>query len=146
MASFFEKCDSVLFYLKEKSNGQRSDVIFPIKLDELERNTGVTFSDEVLNFLANDRKYIERHYSGSQYFNLTSAGMAFISHNSFVKGQKKIDEEDVLKWYHNANAKQQYDDYPKIKRQKDNAYIVAIVSAIISLSSVIIAYWQYTKC
>lgn len=132
MASFYEKCDAVLLYLKEQSSGQRPDAIIPIKLTELEEKTGVTFSDEVLNFLINDKKYIERRYSGSQYFNLTSLGMAFISHSSFVKEQEKLDAENVLKWYQTENAKQVFEDYPKVDRRAKTSLLLSCLALILA--------------
>lgn len=133
-ATFYEKCDKVLLYLKENSSGQRPDVIFPINLNELEKNTGVSFSDDVLNFLVNDKKYIERRYTNkAQYFNLTSSGMAFISHSSFVKEQSKKDEEGKLRWYETENAKQAFDDYPNIKNRAKRSEWIAILSLILAV-------------
>ena len=141
MTSFYEKCDSVLIYLKDKSSGQQKDAILLIKLDELEQNTGVVFSDEVLNFLINDKKYIERHYSGSQYFNLTSLGMAFISHSSFVKEQQKLDGDNILKWYQTENAKQIFDDYPNVDKRAKRSFLLSLLAIILAGLS-LLAKWK----
>ena len=124
MISFNEKCDNVLLYLK-KSLGQHKDAILPTRLDELEKNTGISFTDNVLNFLANDKKYIERTYSGGwQHFHLTPSGMAFISHSSFVKEQEKLDSDTSLKWYQTENAKKIFEDYPNVnRRSKTSLYL-----------------------
>jgi hypothetical protein len=142
MASFYEKCDAVLLYLKEESSGQRHDLIIPIKLKELEERTGVTFSDEVLNFLINDKKYIIRQYGqSSQLFYLTSLGMSFISHSSFVKDQEKLDAENILKWYQTENAKQVFKDYPKVNNRAKLSLLLSILAVIIAGLTLLIK-WQ----
>ena len=51
----------------------------------------------------------------------------------FEEDKKETDSENLHKWYNREDAKQRFDDYPKIKRQRNIAAIIAIITAILSI-------------
>ena len=64
------------------------------------------------------------------------------------ENEERIDKELTRQklWYDHEDAKQRYEDYHKVKRQKNVAYIATVISLLITLAALIIAYKQYLKC
>ncbi len=136
--SFNEKCDKVLFYLKgiAESNTQVQELI---KMDRLILDTGIKINDPVINFLSYQKKFIDIHMQNG-YIQISSAGMAFISHSSFVKEQIKSDTEGLLKWYETENAKQIFDDYQNVKSRTIRSEWIAIFALIVAAIGLILQW------
>ncbi len=131
MKSFNEKCDSILIYLKELAD-KRQDVMELIRSDKLKSDLGIDINDPAFGYLCNDKKFIDLDRK-SGYFQISSAGMAFISHSSFVDIQKTKEEDVQLKWYETQNAKDVFDNFSTTQRNSKLALIIAVLSAILTL-------------
>jgi hypothetical protein len=128
--SFNEKCDRVLNYLSNISKSD-NDVQILTHLNKLSTDTGISINDPVINFLSYQKNFITLH-TKTAHVNISSLGMAFISHSSFVKEQLKSETEVTLKWYETENAKQIFDDYPIVKRRAIRGEAIAILALIVS--------------
>ena len=51
----------------------------------------------------------------------------------FEEEQRVIEAEAAYKWYLQQDAKQRFDDYPKIKKQRNTATIIAVLSLIATI-------------
>lgn len=127
-ASFNEKCDCILRYLKGIADKQH-EVMELIKANKLQLDTGININDPVINFLSHHKKFIDIDMK-TGYVQISSLGMAFISHSSFVEEQIKSDTEGLLKWYETENAKQMFEDYPKTKARTIRSEWIAIFAVI----------------
>ena len=126
--SFNEKCDKVLRYLAEISKSDNKVQIL-IHLNQLISDTRIEANDPVINFLSHHKKFIDIDMK-SGYVQISSPGMAFISHSSFVEEQIKSDTERKLKWYETENAKQMFEDFPKTKARTIRSEWIAIFALI----------------
>lgn len=142
--SFNEKCDKVLRYLAEIANSE-TQVQYLTSLNQLVADTGVNLNDPVINFLERHKGFIYMPRN-EPYIQISSPGLAFISHSSFVQEQLKLETEGKLKWYETENAKQIFDDYPIVKKQRNRSYIIVVITILMTIVSTWIAVAQYLKC
>ena len=142
--SFNEKCDKILNYLADISR-RNDDVQILIHMNKLNTETGIKMNDPVINFLSHKKRYIDIDIK-TAYVQISSAGLEFISNNSFCQIQANSDTNNLLNWYNQQDAKQRFDDYPLVKRQKRNAYIFAAITLALTIISTWIAIAQYLKC
>src|SRR6185312_14299988 len=95
--SFNEKCDKVLRYLADISNKETKLQILT-HLNTVSSDLGINPGDPVLHFLETEKKFIYRPNFGP-HIQISSSGLAFISHSSFVQDQLNSDTEGKLRWY-----------------------------------------------
>jgi hypothetical protein len=131
--SFNEKCDRVLNYLLDKP----SQYIEMLSWDKFTSETGITKGDPVIDFLYKDKRFIEITTSS---INISPLGTAFISHDSFCKNQSALETKQSLEWYNREDAKQRFDDYPTIKRQRNTAYVLGILMFILAIITLIVHF------
>lgn len=134
--TFNEKCDKILNYLFEISKKDKQVQILT-HLNIVSSDLDITTNDPVLHYLSHEKKYVYIDMKNA-FTNITSSGIAFISHSSFVKEQLKSETDTKLKWYETENAKQIFDDYPIVKRRTIRSELIAIISIIIATIAVII--------
>lgn len=129
--SFNEKCDKVLLYLL---NIYKNSVdVHPLThINKLDQDIGIRSADEVIQFLAYQKKFI-RIDTKTAYLNISPKGIAFISHSSFVKEQKRLDTETTLKWYEQENAKKVFEDYPVIDKRSKWALWISVALLLLEL-------------
>lgn len=142
--SFNEKCDKVLNYLADLSRSD-NQVQIMIHITKLSTATGINSNDPVINFLQYQKKFIDMDIK-SAHLQISSSGLEFISNNSFCRIQDNLETNNSLNWYNQQDAKQRFDDYPVVMRQKRNAYIFAAVGILLTLLSTMIAIVEYLKC
>lgn len=136
--SFNEKCDKVLRYLAEISM-KETNVQILTHLNTVCSDLGINTNDPVLNFLERHKEFIYRPQN-SAHVQITSPGLAFISHSSFVQEQLKSDTEGKLKWYETENAKQIFEDYPNVKRRSIRNEWIAIFAAAAAVLGLILQW------
>jgi len=131
--TFNEKCDRVLNYLKDKP----SRYIELLSWKKFIEDTGINKMDPVIDFLWKEMKYIEM---STVALNISPTGLAFISHNSFCKEQDAKEIKVSMEWYNREDAKQRFDDYPSLKRNKNWLLAIAIIEAILLLIGLLISH------
>ncbi len=139
--SFNEKCDKVLLYLLDIYKKEAGGVHQLTHLTKVESDIGISPHDAVISFLVYEMKFIYLD-TKTAHIVITPKGISFISHSSFVKEQLIKETKISLDWYDREDAKQRFDDYPTVKRQRDVAYGLAILGAVLTIISVIIALAQ----
>ena len=136
--SFYEKCDKVLIYLAEIAKSTTK--VQPLThLNKLHEDLGIELNDQVLDFLKRDKGFIYMP-PNEPYAQISSLGLAFISHSSFVQEQLKLETEGKLKWYETENAKQIFDDYPVVKRRAIRSETIAIFALIVAAIGLILQW------
>jgi hypothetical protein len=134
--SFNEKCDKVLRYLAEIAT-KETNVQILTHLNTLCSDMGINPNDPILRFLTRDKGFIYMP-PNEALVQITSLGLAFISHSSFVQEQLKSETEGKLKWYETENAKQIFEDYPKIKARAKRSEGYAILALIVSAIAIVL--------
>ena len=133
-----EKCDRILIYLNNKPIPYKQTLSW----DTFTKEIGIGKSDESIGFLA-EKGYINQTFSD---ISISDSGRDFIANYTFH--QKRIEEEtkSSLDWYNQQDAKQRFEDYSTLKRQRKVAYIISGVMLLIAIVSLIVAIQQYLKC
>lgn len=142
--SFNEKCDKILNYLADISRSDNQIQVM-IHINKLSTDTGINSNDPVINFLQYQKKFIDMNIK-TAYLQISSSGLEFISNNSFCQIQANLETNNSLNWYNQQDAKQRFDDYPIVRRQKRNAYIFAAIGILLTLLPTMIAIAEYIKC
>ena len=136
--TFNQKCDRILNYLNDKPNRY----VELLSWENFTSETGISKKDYVIEYLYKERKFIDCTMSS---VSISSLGAAFISHNSFCKIQEALDTKQSLEWYNREDAKQRFDDYPTVKKQRDVAYGIAILGVVLTIISLIIALVKHKQ-
>lgn len=136
--SFYEKCDKVLFYLLAiyKRNNRVQELIH---INQLEADTGIDSNDAVINFLIYEKKFVYMDLK-TAYLQISTKGIAFISHSSFVREQENSDTAVSLKWYDQQNAKDVFDNYPEIKKKANFTFYLSIITALVLILELIFLF------
>jgi hypothetical protein len=134
--SFNEKCDKVLRYLAEIAT-KETNVQILTHLNTLCSDMGINANDPIIRFLTRDKGFIYMP-PHEAFVQISSLGLAFISHSSFVQEQLKSETEGKLKWYETENAKQIFEDYPKIKTRAKRSEGYAILALIVSAIAIVL--------
>jgi hypothetical protein len=127
--TFNEKCDLVLTYLKNRP----SRFVESTTIQKFTEETGISIHDNAVIHLQIDKNYIE--YDKSD-INITSLGASFIENNSFHKMQQDTELSSSLLWYNADDAKQRFEDYPKVKKQRNIAFIFSGLTLLIAAIAV----------
>ncbi len=87
--NFYEECDNILIYLKDKTSALPHELINPGKF---ERETGIPVGGAAFRFLEREKKFIYSNISDPYSIGIQPAGLVFISETSFVEEQAKKEE------------------------------------------------------
>ena len=90
---FYEECDKILIYLKDKTSERTHELIHPGKF---ENETGLLVGSAAFRFLEREKKFIYSSMSDPYAIGIQPAGLVFILETSFVKEQAK--KEDLKKY------------------------------------------------
>ena len=134
--TFNEKCDKILHYLLEFDKSEKN-VTPLIHLEKLCSELGIVHNDPAIHYLSHEKNYISLDRK-TAFCSISSLGIAFISHSSFVKEQLKLETDNKLKWYETENAKQIFDNYPLEKSRAIRNQWIAILALIVSVIAIVL--------
>lgn len=129
----------ILQFLYDHDDSQFHDISHITKASAI-RNDPAQLKQTIAQ-LDNDKMILLQNSMDNRYMGYYEKNIdTYTIYCKINDGGRNYIEDSKKNWYDTANAKRQYEDYPKVKKQAKDAIIVSVIAIIVSVVLAVIGW------